>query len=201
MRRPAAFLLCICICAVSFAQTNDASGNAALTQRLVAAADARAQVYVRYVPDYVRIGYPGGDVPANTGVCTDEIIRIYRAVGIDLQKEIHEDMLLHLSEYPIHGQRADSNIDHRRVPNLQKFFARHGTSLPITRDASDYKPGDIVTWDLNGKYTHVGMVVDRTNLWGRHKIVHNIGEGPKIEDVLFDWKITGHYRYYGSMSQ
>lgn len=197
MRRTSTAMFCVCILVASFAQTPDAATRAAFTQRLVAAAVARTQVNVRYVPDYVRIGYPGGDVPAGTGVCTDEIIRVYRAVGIDLQKELHEDMLQHLSEYPLHGPQPDSNIDHRRVPNLQKFFERRGSVLSITRNAGDYQPGDIVSWNLDGKHTHIGMVVNQTNFWGRYKILHNIGEGPKIEDVLFDWKITGHYRYYG----
>jgi hypothetical protein len=180
------------------AQASGSSAQEGFTKKLVAAAVARAQVRVRYVPDYVRISYPNGDVPSNTGVCTDEIIRIYRAVGVDLQKEVHEDIEQHLSAYPLHGAYADSNIDHRRVPNLRRFFERHGTVLPITRNASDYKPGDLVTWNLGGKYTHIGMVVDQKSIFGRYKILHNIGDGPRIEDVLFDWQITGHYRYYGS---
>ena len=190
-------LACVCACAISSAQESDVAVHSAFTRRLVSAAEARVQLHVRYVPDYVKIGYPGGDVPADTGVCTDEIIRTYRAVGIDLQKEVHEDILRQPSAYPLHGAPADSNIDHRRVPNLQEFFKRHGIVLKNTNSADDYEPGDIVTWDLDGKHTHIGLVVDRTNFWGRHKILHNIGEGPKIEDVLFDWKITGHYRYYG----
>ena len=193
----ATLLVCACAWAVTLAQAPVSSAKAAFTQRLVAAAVARAQVRVRYVSSYVKLSYPNGDVPSDTGVCTDEIIRTYRAVGVDLQKEVHEDMVQHLSAYPLHGARADSSIDHRRVPNLQKFFDRHGSALPITRDSSDYKPGDLVTWSLNGKYTHIGIVVNRTNQSGRYEILHNIGEGPKIEDVLFEWTITGHYRYYG----
>ena len=196
MRRPAILLLCALWCATLLAQTPTID-RTAFTRQLDTAAIARVKVHVRYVPDYVKLGYPGGDVPADTGVCTDEIIRIYRAVGIDLQKEVHEDAVRHLAEYPLHTRSADANIDHRRVPNLAKFFERKGVSLQVKRDASDYRPGDIVTWDLDGKHTHIGMVVSRTNLWGRHEILHNIGDGPKIEDVLFDWKITGHYRYYG----
>jgi uncharacterized protein YijF (DUF1287 family) len=153
VRGVSAFLVCLWVWPVALAQAPDAAWRAAFTGRLVAAAMARAQVHVRYVPDYVKIGYPGGDVPADTGVCSDEIIRIYRVVGIDLQKEVHEDMLQHLAEYPVRERQADSNIDHRRVPNLGKFFARHGSALPVTRNASDYKPGDIVTWDLDGKHT------------------------------------------------
>ena len=172
------------------------------TRQLVAAAVERSHAHVRYVADYVRIPYPGGDVPADTGVCTDEIIRIYRKVGIDLQKEVHEDEIGHFREYPRKWRwlspQPDTNIDHRRVPNLMVFFRRKGESLPITTSASDYAPGDIVAWDLGGGVTHIGMVVDRQPLLAkRYMIVHNIGRGPQIEDVLFDWKIIGHYRYFG----
>ncbi len=167
-----------------------------LTKQLVAAAVARAQVHVRYTGEYVKIDYPNGDVPADTGACTDEIIRIYRSVGVDLQKEVHEDMAKHLADYPIHGRRTDTNIDHRRVPNLMVFFSKFGERLSVARTA-DYLPGDIVAWDLDGKHTHIGMVVDQKSLFGRYKVLHNIGEGPKIEDVLFDWKVIGHYRYWG----
>jgi uncharacterized protein YijF (DUF1287 family) len=161
--------------------------------QLVAAADNRPNHPATYDPAYVHIAYPNGDVPANTGVCTDEIIRIYRAVGIDLQKEVHEDMLAHRAAYP--RGRLDTNIDHRRVPNLQVFFRRNGQALPITQNNADYLPGDIVTWKLPGGQDHIGMVVDRKSWLGRPMVEHNIGEGPQIENVLFDWKITGHYRY------
>jgi len=172
----------------------------AFLRQFAAAALERTQHAVRYDPAYVRLPYPGGDVPADTGVCTDEVIRAYRAVGIDLQKEVHEDMAANFSAYPRKwGRREpDPNIDHRRVPNLMVFFSRKGESLPITDRAEDYAPGDLVTWDLGGGLTHIGMVVDRKTLFTRrYMIVHNIGAGPKMEDVLFDWKITGHYRYFG----
>lgn len=170
--------------------------------KLVAAAVERTHHTVRYDPAYVRIPYPDGDVPANTGVCTDEIIRIYRAVGVDLQKEVHEDMLQNFSIYPDHRlwhlDHTDTNIDHRRVPNLMTFFARKGEVLPITAQAKDYSPGDLVTWDLGGNVPHIGIVVGRRSPQsGRYMVVHNIGEGPQMEDVLFNWKITGHYRYFG----
>ena len=155
---------------------------------------------VRYLPDYVRIDYPNGDVPASTGVCADEIIRVYRAVGVDLQKEIHEDMVRHFAEYPRQWSmtHTDTNIDHRRVPNLMVFFEREGAALPVTASAQDYLPGDIVSWDLGGNVPHIGIVIDRHPLWSsRNLVLHNVGEGPKIEDVLFRWRITGHYRYYG----
>lgn len=168
---------------------------------LVAAAVERTQHSVRYDPAYVRIPYPGGDVPADTGVCTDEVIRSYRAVGIDLQKEVHEDMERNFSVYPRKWHwllgHTDPNIDHRRVPNLMVFFRRHGETLPITALARDYQPGDLVTWDLGGGVPHIGIVVDREGAGQRYMIVHNIGRGPQMEDVLFNWKITGHFRYFG----
>lgn len=165
------------------------------------AAIERTNHSVRYVAAYVRIPYPGGDVPEDTGVCTDEIIRSYRAVGIDLQKEVHEDMLRDFGAYPSKRfwglAHPDSNVDHRRVPNLMTFFSRKGESLPVTTRAEDYAPGDLVTWDLGGNVPHIGIVVDRPGADGRQMVVHNIGSGPKMEDVLFRWKITGHYRYFG----
>ena len=168
------------------------------SKNLVIAAVERTHHPVRYVSDYVSLPYPGGDVPAGTGVCTDEVIRIYRAVGVDLQREVHEDMVRNFDAYPHRGQRRpDSNIDHRRVPNLVVFFTRKGTRLASSQRADDYSPGDIVAWDLGGGITHIGIVVDKKGDGGRYMIVHNIGRGPQMEDVLFDWKIIGHYRYYG----
>ena len=184
--------------------TSSLTDQQVFLRRLVTAALERTQHVVRYVPAYVRIPYPGGDVPADTGVCTDEIIRAYRAVGIDLQKEVHEDMVHNFSAYP-HKlgwlDHPDSNIDHRRVPNLRVFFQRRGVSLPVTTRAEDYAPGDLVTWDLGGGVDHIGIVVNRKAVLGdRYEIVHNIGRGPQMEDVLFSWKITGHYRYFGPRS-
>ncbi len=174
-------------------------------EKLSTAAIDRTQLTVRYDPAYRSIPYPNGDVPADTGVCTDEVIRSYRALGIDLQKEVHEDMLQNFSLYPNqprwHAKRTDTNIDHRRVPNLQVFFSRKGESLPITQHAEDYLPGELVTWDLGGNVPHIGIVVNKKSPdSSRFLIEHNIGAGPKIEDVLFDWKITGHYRYFGPAS-
>ena len=173
-----------------------------LLRQLVAAAIERTHHSVRYVSAYVRMPYPGGDVPADTGVCTDEIIRSYRAVGVDLQKEVHEDMLQNFASYPNRTRwllsHPDSNIDHRRVPNLMVFFGRKGEILPTSHREEDYSPGDLVTWDLGRGVPHIGIVIDQKSRWsGRFLIVHNIGEGPKMEDVLFNWKITGHYRYFG----
>jgi uncharacterized protein YijF (DUF1287 family) len=172
------------------------------SKQLVAAAIERTHHSVRYVSDYVRLPYPGGDVPADTGVCTDEVIRSYRAVGVDLQKEVHEDMLQNFAAYPNKRRwllaHPDSNIDHRRVPNLMVFFQRKGEALPVSTRREEYSPGDLVTWDLGGNVPHIGVVVDQKSLaTGRYMVVHNIGAGPKMEDVLFRWNITGHYRYFG----
>ena len=176
-----------------------ASNHEEFISKLVAAAVERTNHHVRYVSDYVSIPYPGGDVPSDTGVCTDEVIRSYRGVGIDLQEEVHEDMVRDFDAYP-HGRqrRPDKNIDHRRVPNLMVFFSRNGEKLAITTRARDYSPGDIVAWDLGGGIPHIGIVVDRKGPSGRYMVVHNIGRGPQMEDVLLDWKVIGHYRYFSS---
>jgi len=183
-------------------RSTESAAHRKFLQNLPAAAIERTRHYVRYDPAYVRIPYPGGDVPADTGVCTDEVVRAYRSLGVDLQKEVHEDMVQNFSAYPRRWRwllaKPDANIDHRRVPNLIAFFGRKGETLPITNRAEDYSPGDLVTWDLGGGVPHIGIVVDRTSPQsGRHMIVHNIGQGPQLEDVLFDWKITGHFRYFG----
>jgi uncharacterized protein YijF (DUF1287 family) len=152
-----------------------------------------------YDPSYVKLGYPGGDVPLDRGVCTDVVVRAFRKVGVDLQKEVHEDMARAFASYPKKwGLSApDSNIDHRRVPNLMTFFERRGKALSVTNDATDYQPGDVVTWDLGGGTTHIGIV---TNVWSdetsNYLIAHNIGAGVRVENVLFSWRITGHYRYF-----
>jgi uncharacterized protein YijF (DUF1287 family) len=198
----AALLLTLILHHEGFAQSksNRVNHQTEFTSRLVTAAVERTRHTVRYDPAYVQMKYPGGDVPAGTGVCTDEVIRSYRAVGVDLQKEVHEDMVKAPSVYP-HRWRwllsgTDTNIDHRRVPNLRVFFSRKGDKLPVTARAEDFVPGDLVTWDLGGGVDHIGIVVDKKS--GSHyMIVHNIGAGPKMEDVLFNWKITGHYRYIG----
>ena len=168
--------------------------------KLVAAAVERTRHRVSYDGSYRRIAYPGGDVPDNIGVCTDVVIRAYRAgLGIDLQREVHEDMKKAFAKYPkIWGlSRPDTNIDHRRVPNLETFLARHGQALPITDNPDDYKPGDLVTWRLNGSgLHHIGVVTDRRAMFsGNPLIAHNIGWGPKLDDMLFDYPINGHYRY------
>ena len=153
---------------------------------------------VTYDPSYFSIDYPNGDIPSDKGVCTDVVIRAYRKIGIDLQKEVHEDMKANFSSYPkIWGLKTtDKNIDHRRVPNLMFFFKRQGAEKLISDHPSDYQPGDIVCWNLGGAVTHIGIVVHRKSRDGkRNLIVHNIGDGQVLEDCLFDFKIIGHYRY------
>lgn len=158
-------------------------------------------VTLTYDGAYKSIPYPNGDVPIETGVCTDVIIRAYRALGFDLQKLVHEDMKKHFSKYPkIWGMtRTDRNIDHRRVPNLEVFFARHGKKLPVTKNPADYKTGDIVTWNLahpSRSLPHIGIISDKLSDDGKTPlVVHNIGGGAQVEDMLFNYKITGHYRY------
>lgn len=155
---------------------------------------------VTYDPTYFSIPYPNGDVPANKGVCTDVVIRAYRKMNIDLQKEVHEDMKANFSKYPSQKKwglkRTDTNIDHRRVYNLETFFTRNGTVKPITTNPEDYRAGDIVSWTLDNGLAHIGIVVNRKSQDGKRLlIVHNIGGGQVIEDRLFAWKIVGHYRY------
>lgn len=156
--------------------------------------------HVVYDPSYYSIDYPNGDVPSGKGVCTDVVIRAYRKLGVDLQQKVHEDMKANFSKYPQKWKltRPDKNIDHRRVPNLMTFFSRFGEELSISQTAADYKPGDIVCWNLGGAITHIGVVVNKKSADGRRfLIVHNIGGGQVMEDVLFLYKIIGHYRYSG----
>lgn len=166
--------------------------------RLAEFAELLTQDHVIYTPDYVKIPYPNGDVPAHTGVCTDVVIRAYRKLGIDLQKEVHEDMKAHFSLYPKQWGliKTDTNIDHRRVPNLEVFFARKGQKLPLSKSANDYRPGDLVTWRLNGKLPHIGIVSNKKSSDGKRRmIVHNVGGGQVLDDVLFAYPIVGHFRY------
>lgn len=167
--------------------------------RLIQGARGQVGVTVGYDPAYVRIPYPGGDVPRETGVCTDVVIRAFRTVGIDLQRTVHEDMRRGFAAYPqLWGRDSpDPNIDHRRVPNLMTYFRRAGKAVPISRTPADYRPGDVVAWDLGRGLRHIGVVSDRRSARsGRPLIVHNIGAGAREEDVLFAWRIIGHYRYF-----
>ena len=169
-------------------------------KKLLESAVGQTSLTKNYDPNYVVIPYPNGDVSIETGVCSDVVIRAFRGAGVDLQKEVHEDMQSNFAAYPKKWnlKSPDSNIDHRRVPNLQTFFTRRGKSLPITNKPEDYQPGDVVAWDLDGKgMTHVGIV---SNMYSettkRYSIIHNIGGGAQAEDRIFDWKIIGHYRYF-----
>jgi len=168
-------------------------------QQVVESAIEQTSLTTGYDPSYVKIDYPNGDVPLDRGVCSEVIVRAFRKGGIDLQKEVHEDMVAARSAYPMKWGTSgpDANIDHRRVLNLRTYFERQGKSLPVTTDANDYLPGDVVIWDLGSGLDHIGIVV---NMWAdkekRYLIVHNVGAGARLEDVLFAWKITGHYRYF-----
>lgn len=169
--------------------------------RLSMAALERTKQNVRYDGKYVSIPYPMGDVPKGIGVCTDVVIRSYRALKIDLQERVHKDMKRHFSVYPKRWglKRPDTNIDHRRVPNLRVFLKRFGKSLAPSDNPQNYQPGDLVTWYVGNNLPHIGIVTHQTNSEGtRPLIVHNIGRGPEKEDMLFDYKITGHYRYHPS---
>jgi uncharacterized protein YijF (DUF1287 family) len=168
--------------------------------RVVGAAHAQVGVTRYYDGGYVRLAYPGGDVPADRGVCTDVVIRAYRAAGLDLQKQVHEDMRGHFAAYPkLWGlARPDRNIDHRRVPNLETWARRAGHALPAGTDAAAYRPGDLVSWRLPNGLPHIGVVSDRRapDGSGRPLVVHNIGAGTRVEDVLFAWPPVGHFRIF-----
>jgi uncharacterized protein YijF (DUF1287 family) len=179
-----------------FVHTASAQNN--FYNRLADSALVLTQQRVQYDGSYFRLDYPNGDVPADRGVCTDVIIRAYRKMGIDLQKEVHLDMKHNFDKYPkIWGlKHTDKNIDHRRVPNLMRFFTRHGITLKISQEPSDYQPGDIVCWNLSGGMTHIGIVSRKKSKDGlRYLIVHNIGGGQVLQDCLFSYKIIGHYKY------
>ena len=187
------FLLLLFQSAFCFSQKEE--GNV----RLAESALELTKQNVTYDPSYYSIDYPNGDVPSGRGVCSDVVIRAYRKIGIDLQKEVHEDMKAHFEEYPhLWGLKTtDKNIDHRRVPNLMTFFKRQGAEKPVTQNPDDYLSGDVVCWDLGGGVTHIGIVVNRKSKDGkRNLIVHNIGYGQVAEDCLFTFKIIGHFRYH-----
>jgi hypothetical protein len=169
-------------------------------EKVVTAAVAQTEVTKTYDPAYTVIAYPNGDVPREKGVCTDVVVRAFRdGAGVDLQKEVHEDMKRNFSVYPKKWglKKPDANIDHRRVPNLMAFFKRKGKELPLTQDAKDYQPGDVVAWDMGGGLLHIGLMsAEWDESVGRFKIIHNVGWGAAVEDRLYDWKIIGHYRYF-----
>lgn len=184
------FYLLITVTLLGFSQS--------FSEKLSSAAISLTKDKVTYDPSYFSISYPNGDVPKDKGVCTDVVIRAYRKLGIDLQKEVHEDMHKNFHLYPkIWGLKTtDKNIDHRRVPNLMTFFKRKGNTKNNSLIPSEYKPGDIVCWNLYGGVTHIGIVVNKkSNNAKRYLIAHNIGAGQVIEDCLFNFKIIGHYTY------
>ncbi|WP_316768220.1 DUF1287 domain-containing protein [Pedobacter frigiditerrae] len=190
-RKLYSFLVLFLVAFQSFGQSPQAL-------KLSDAAIALTKQKVVYDPAYFKIPYPNGDVPAGKGVCTDVVIRAYRTLGTDLQKNVHEDMKQNFKLYPKDWGRKtpDANIDHRRVYNLMVFFKRKGTVKPMTKNADDYKPGDIVCWNLSGNISHIGLVVNKKSADGkRFLIVHNIGAGQVLEDCLFSFKIIGHYQY------
>ncbi|WP_163835585.1 DUF1287 domain-containing protein [Spartinivicinus ruber] len=167
---------------------------------LAKAAEERTQYNITYDGSYHVIDYPNGDVPENIGVCTDVVIRSYRKFDIDLQQAVHVDIKKQFNAYPskrIWGlSKPDKNIDHRRVPNLQTFFTRNGKKLSVSENGNDYKPGELVTWMLPGNLPHIGIVSNQKSADGKRPlVVHNIGAGPVLEDMLFSYEITGHYRY------
>ncbi|HEY0322749.1 MAG TPA: DUF1287 domain-containing protein [Pyrinomonadaceae bacterium] len=211
MKRALYFLIlsCLVCAAVACNRTRQASGEAharpfaanisPTARRVVEDAIEQTKYTLAYDPSYQKLSYPGGDVPLDRGVCSDVVVRSFRKVGVDLQQEVHEDMTRAFADYPKKWglSRPDANIDHRRVPNLMTFFERKGKALNVTNAGEDYQPGDVVTWDLGGGQTHIGII---TNVWSdasaNYLIAHNIGGGVRVENVLFNWRITGHYRYF-----
>ncbi|HUP62978.1 MAG TPA: DUF1287 domain-containing protein [Thermoanaerobaculia bacterium] len=181
---PSAFCLHLLLAFAAFAETP--------LQLFLSGARSQVGKTLHYDPSYRKLPYPNGDVPIERGVCTDVVIRAFRRAGVDLQVLVHEDMKRNFSKYPRNwGLRApDRNIDHRRVPNLATFFKRKGLAV-----RGDYKPGDIVTWRLASGVPHIGIVSD-VRAGNRYLMLHNIGAGAQIEDVLYAYEVTGHYRWF-----
>ncbi|HKX26923.1 MAG TPA: DUF1287 domain-containing protein [Blastocatellia bacterium] len=181
--------------------------NATPLEKVVADSIEQTTKTFSYDPAYVKLDYPNGDVPIDRGVCADVVIRAFRKGGVDLQKEVHEDLKQNFAKYPRKwgAKKPDRNIDHRRVPNLMTWFERQGKSVPPVQEdragdaARDYLPGDVIVWELGSGLVHIGLVSGvKVKDADRYAIVHNIGSGAKLEDVLFAWKIIGHYRYFGT---
>jgi len=183
---------------LGFSQDQPTSSAHSLQKLLKGAYEQTKETYL-YDPAYVALSYPGGDIPRDRGVCSDVVIRAFRQAGVDLQVELHQDMKRHFSQYPkIWGLSGpDTNIDHRRVPNLMTFFKRMGKALPISASAADYQPGDIVAWRLTNGLLHMGVISDRNVASSdTPMVIHNIGSGAMVEDILFKYEILGHYRYF-----
>ena len=183
----------------ALAEAMQVKADATPLEKVNAGAIEQTTQTTSYDASYVKLDYPNGDVPLDTGVCADVVVRAFRKAGIDLQKELHQDMKKNFAKYPQKwgARRPDTNIDHRRVPNLMTWFDRQGKARPVTKDAKDYLPGDVVAWQLDNGLPHIGMVSKiKVGETERYAVVHNIGLGARIEDALFVWKITGHYRYF-----
>lgn len=194
----ASFRICFLIFPLMFLASVASFAQSSFHHRLADSAFTLTFQDVRYDPAYFSLNYPGGDVPADRGVCTDVVVRAYRKMGIDLQVKVHEDMRAHFELYPDNWglSRPDRNIDHRRVPNLMTFFGRFGETLPLSNDPETFLPGDIVCWNLGGAVTHIGIVSDKRSAdRQRYLIIHNIGGGQVIEDCLFRYRMIGHFRY------
>lgn len=191
-------LCCLFVTALLASWADTAEDNATWGCRIAAAALTQVDVTVGYDPAYRKLAYPNGDVPVSTGVCADVVVRAFRAGGVDLQQRVHEDMAANFAAYPRKWglQKPDTNIDHRRVLNLMKFFERKGAALNTSAQPSDYQAGDVVAWRLSNGLYHIGVVsTTRAGNVPRPFVVHNIGRGARDEDVLFAWQIIGHYRY------
>ena len=189
------------VCGLLPGQVNPAAPETPTAKReqLVNAALAQVGVTTLYDPEYVKLSYPGGDVPSDRGVCTDVIIRALRKENVDLQVLVHDDKKKAPEAYPREWSKSslDANIDHRRVPNLMVFFKREGKQVPLSQTEANYLPGDIVVWRLPSGLLHVGLVTDRfAPGTSRPLMVHNIGEGAQCEDVLFTFTLVGHYRWF-----
>lgn len=184
---------------ILYAAPSYAQEGADATDQVVTAALQQLDQTLYYDPSYQRLAYPGGDVPLDRGVCTDVVVRAFRKAGVDLQVLVHDDMKAAFSAYPQQWglARPDPNIDHRRVPNMMTFFKRKNRALPHSEDPAAYRPGDVVAWRLPGGRLHVGIVSNvRAPDTRRYLMVHNIGAGAKLEDILFAFDIIGHYRYF-----
>ncbi len=197
------YLACLVCCLLACSALPVKATAVADNAHLLAAAHAQVGRTLVYDPSYQRLAFPGGDVPLYRGVCADVVVRALRGAGVDLQREVNLDMRAHFAAYPaIWGMREpDANIDHRRVPNLETWFRRHGMALTASTSAPDYLPGDIVSWRLPHGQPHIGIVSDRRSADGlRPLVIHNIGLGAQEQDVLFDWRISGHFRYFRALT-
>ncbi|MGC4072634.1 MAG: DUF1287 domain-containing protein [Nibricoccus sp.] len=190
------YVLVLFVLSIAWVCRADNPSQEAVGAKIAGAARSQIGVTTQYDPKYVSLKYPGGDVPIGTGVCSDVVVRAVRGVGLDLQKEVHEDMTAHFGDYPHKWglKKPDRNIDHRRVPNLMTYFRRKHVGMDEKLAvATTYAPGDIVAWDLGGGLLHIGVVSDR-KAGDVPLIIHNIGAGAQEEDVLFRYRVIGHYR-------